>query len=148
MWKKAVFEACKANAEAVGCKKANDLKDKEEARRVTNKFYTKTTDERKKLTEADDAERKKDQAAIVAATVPAAGTEGGSCSAEKKCTDAKHCCGTGTRKDGDKEVKLEGICMDSTSKKYKRFEFEYTATCGAKSMLASATALFAAAYLM
>lgn len=85
----------------------------------------------------------------MAATVVAEkGAEGGFCSAEEKCTSDKHCCGTGISKDGDQELKLEGICFDSTTLKYKRFEFEYDGTCGAKSMLASATALLAAAYLM
>jgi len=45
---------------SVSCTESETLKDKEEARRVTNKFYTKTADERKKLAEADEAEKKKD----------------------------------------------------------------------------------------
>ena len=49
---------------SVSCTESETLKDKEEARRVTNKFYTKTADERKKLKEAEEADKKKDIAEL------------------------------------------------------------------------------------
>jgi len=46
-----------------------------EARRVTNKFYTKTADERKKLNEADEAEKKKDVTTVTSNLALAKATE-------------------------------------------------------------------------
>ena len=82
---------------------------------------------------------------------PPAGEAGSACSAQTKCTDAAHCCGTLTpaaNAEGATEGEVTGACADKETGTFTNaiLGIEYTHICGAKQLIASSTALLAAAF--
>ena len=159
IWKKAVYEACKADEKSIECKDFEALKEEEETRRNADGFYSKDAEAREAFTEAGETEVAAKKAALTAAFMesnkPAAGSgdEGADCAGETATCGESQCCGVSTPKGnavGVTDGQLEDICVDSTTKKYTDgLGREYTHLCdGAKALLASASALVAAVYLM
>jgi len=56
VWKKAVYEACKADEKSIECKDFEALKEEEETRRNTGGFYAKDAEAREAFTEAGESE--------------------------------------------------------------------------------------------
>lgn len=69
-WKKDKYKACKADPKANDCVYADKLRDKRETKKNTDKYYTKTKDERDKADAAESASAKEDMAGLVAAATP------------------------------------------------------------------------------
>lgn len=156
-WKKDVFETCKATPDSIECRDANAIKTDTESRRNTAGWYSKDVDARKTWNESDEAEVEKNNKALVAAfmkdNAPASGKDGSTCSGETECGVETQCCGVSTPEGNSVGVttgQLDDICVDKTSLKYTDgLGRQYKHMCdGAKALLASASALIAATYLM
>jgi len=155
-WEKAVFESCKANEQSIECIDFVKIKKATEKARKTDGFYTGDAANRTTLGLKEVEETKKTKSTLTAAWLktnkPAAGKVGSACSATEACTTETHCCGTATPKkvaSVDAYDKIEGICADKKLGTYTDgLKRDYTHECGAKALLASATAVFAAVFLM
>ena len=157
-WKKAVYEACKADEKSIECKDFEALKEEEETRRKADGFYSKDATAREAFTEAGKAEVATKKAALTAAFMesnkPAAGSGevGADCRGtdnEKKDCAEDQCCGVAENANTEVDD-IEFICLDSTAKVFTDgLGRDYTINCdGAKALLASASALVAAVYFM
>jgi len=82
---------------------------------------------------------------------PTGAAEGAPCTLTT-CGAATQCCGTSTPEAnavGVTDGQLKDVCVDKTTLKYTDgLGREYSHQCGAKALLASASALLAAAFLM
>jgi hypothetical protein len=129
------------------------MKEATEEARATEGYYAGDPAAREAFEEAAvaavEATRATLTAAWVEANAPDAGTEGGACSASAPCTVEPLCCGTATPTSNAVGVttgEITGICADKTYT--DGLAREYGHVCAAKALLASATAIFAAALLL
>jgi hypothetical protein len=87
-------------------------------------------------------------AAFIKDTRPEAGKEGSECSKEVKCTNSAHCCGTAKPvKNAFVTPEITGICVSTATGSYTDgLGREYTHTCGARALIATAAAAVTMAY--
>jgi hypothetical protein len=155
-WEKAVLVSCTANEKSIECRESIKIRTTNEAARKADGYYSKDAEGRSTFdtsnSEQEKAEKSKLTAAWLEKTAPAAGAAGSKCSATNACTTAEHCCGTATAvpKEGVTAYpEITGICVDKVLAKYTDdLARDYTHECGAKALLASATAIFAAVFMM
>jgi len=156
-WKKEVYETCKSDADAIACRKAEELYEDV----ITNRgaaYYTGSAEDR---ATADEAQKEKTEALesqLVAAwreeNKPADGTSGGACSEVIDC-DMMLCCGNSTPKADQKFAteNLTNICVSALTLKYEDdLGNEYTHVCtglmATKLLAAAAAATTVAAALI
>jgi len=120
---------------------------------VSNHYYkVMTGNDRERFDKSRNDEVKALESSLAAAFIkdkrPDAGAEGSSCSKETKCTNAAHCCGTAKPvANAFVTPAIEGICVSSTSGTYTDgLGREYTHTCGARALIATAAAAVTMAY--
>merc|ERR1711939_115155 len=157
-YKKAKYEACKKDLKAIDCTGADKIRAAEEKKRNTDKYYAKKTVDREAYDKTQAEETKKLKASLTAAALeaakPKAGEVGFSCLADRTtgkrpACGATQCCGHA--KFSGKTTGFE-ICNEKTATtwvtKISGKDMTYAFVCGAKHLIASATAALAAAYLM
>ena len=161
-FKKAKYTACKEKVDGAECTMADALREGQETARNTKKYYslasatekadwdTKWKEEDTKLRSTLTAAAKtKADAATKAAAAKKLGGTGDTCAGTKKC-ETTHCCGTAKIK-GKTTGEIKTICNLKAGKTYKKGTQDYEFACdvaGAMNLVASASALLAASYLM
>jgi len=164
-FKKAKYTACKEAATGAECTMADALREGQEKGRNTKKYYSlasatekadwdtkwkaEDTKLRSTLTAAAKDKKTKADAAATAAAAKKLGGTGDSCAGTKKC-ETTHCCGTAKIK-GKTTGEIKTICNKKAGKTYKKGTQDYEFACdvaGAMNLVASASALLAASYLM
>jgi len=157
-WQKAIVELCDGEGEgSIECEKEWAFRDADTAARALDGYYSKSVEDREAWDAANadtvDTLKASLTAAWISSNTPAAGAAGSACSKTSKCTDKLHCCGTATPNSAataNGAVELTGVCATKSTGSYTNEELglTYTHVCGAKALIATATTLLAAAYLM
>jgi len=153
-WKKAWFATCQENPESIECRKGREIRDADEIARKADGYYDLDVEAREAWDEEQETETASTKDAITNAWLednkPAAGEAGSSCAAGGSCTTSTHCCGTSTPSDnaaGVTDGQLSNTCA-TTAGWTNGLGTSYNHVCAANKLIATATAIFAAAYLM
>lgn len=154
---------CKTDKNGIACRKANELRETDEAARKEDGYYAKSKEDRAVFVKAQNEKNAQAEASLAAAWreeggVPDSGLEGGKCAGEgenpRKCNDPTLCCGVYTPVTGQAvTAKINDRCgrgITSTSAKDGQWDNGlgelYTHVCQAKKVAATFAAGLVAAY--